>query len=229
MTHSISQLQADFDRIAQFEGNGWNHNSHYHDFLLKHVPQPCSNALEIGCGTGTFARLLASRAERVLALDLSAKLIQIAKERSKAFKNIAYLLADVTSCTFPAQQFDCIVSIATLHHMPLEQILNKIKPALKVGGTLIVLDLYQAEGMIGFLTELIAIPANFVLTTLKHDRMRRSKEEVEAWAEHGKRDRYSTLQQVRHACRKTVPGAEVRRHLFWRYSLIWKKGQYNES
>ena len=72
MSKSMSAIQAEFDRIAlHSNSDGWDHNNHYHDFLLKHVPSRCSEALEIGCGTGEFARLLAQRSERVLALDLS--------------------------------------------------------------------------------------------------------------------------------------------------------------
>jgi len=64
-------IQADFDRLALLSRDGWDHNSHYGDFLLKHIPQDCESALEIGCGAGAFARLMAKRAGRVLALDLS--------------------------------------------------------------------------------------------------------------------------------------------------------------
>ena len=43
----------------------------------------------------------------------------------------------------PAGQFDAIVSIATLHHVPLEPLLPKLQVALKPGGRLIILDLLQ--------------------------------------------------------------------------------------
>src|SRR5437868_4726022 len=48
-------VQADFDRIAllskQDADEGWNHNNHYHRFLLEQVPACCAYALDIGCGT----------------------------------------------------------------------------------------------------------------------------------------------------------------------------------
>ena len=89
-----SLIQADFDRLAAFSTDGWNHNSHYHCFLLKHVPQPCQQALEVGCGSGAFARLLATRAEQVLALDVSQQMIRLAKERSLQYTNIEFHMAD---------------------------------------------------------------------------------------------------------------------------------------
>jgi ubiquinone/menaquinone biosynthesis C-methylase UbiE len=72
VTIPMSTIRADFDRLALFSEEGWNHNQHYHSVLLRQVPVPCHQALEVGCGTGAFARLLAERAERVLAVGGSA-------------------------------------------------------------------------------------------------------------------------------------------------------------
>src|SRR5437868_4621569 len=122
-------VQADFDRIALLSNKdvdeGWNHNNHYHRFLLEQVPARCTDALDIGCGAGQFARLLASRAEHVLALDLSPQMIRLARERSSDFATIDFEVADALSRAFSPGQFDYIVSIATLHHMPMEAILLK--------------------------------------------------------------------------------------------------------
>ncbi len=90
----MSSIQADFDRIALLSKEGWDHNGHYHHFLLRHVPSSCTEALEIGCGTGAFARLLAKRSNRVLALDLSPHMVQIARDRSAQFPNIDFEVAD---------------------------------------------------------------------------------------------------------------------------------------
>ena len=65
----IQKIQNDFDRIALHDQAGWDHNNHYHSFLLKQLPAHCKTILDIGCGTGEFSRLLASHAKRVVALD----------------------------------------------------------------------------------------------------------------------------------------------------------------
>ena len=219
----VSIIQADFDRLALLSREGWDHNSHYHSFLLQHVPPHCSNALELGCGTGTFARLLAERAEHVLALDLSPQMIRLAQERSGHLSNIDFQVADVLAWEFPPEQFDCIVSIATLHHLPLEEMLIKVKAALAPNGTLIVLDLFQAS-LSDIFTVMLAVPVNFVLKYLKTGRVRQPQAVREAWAEHGQHDTYVSLSQLRQICRAILPGAQVKKHLLWRYSLIWKKG-----
>src|SRR5260370_24121971 len=120
-------VQADFDRIAllsnQDADEGWNHNNHYHRFLLEKVPACCADALDIGCGAGQFARLLASRAEHVLALDLSSQMIRLARERSTGYATIDFEAADALSWTCSPDQFGYIVSISALHHTPMETIL----------------------------------------------------------------------------------------------------------
>ncbi len=140
-----SQVRADFDRIALVSGEGWNHNDHYHPYLLKHVPHDCQTALDVGCGTGTFARLLAARSQQVVAIDLSPEMIRIAREHSGEWPQIDYRVTDLMEWDIPNESFDCIASIATLHHLSLESVLPKLRDALKPGGVLIVLDLYRAE------------------------------------------------------------------------------------
>jgi hypothetical protein len=44
----MSSVEADFDRLALLDDEGWTANNHYHSSLLKFVPQSCEEALEIG-------------------------------------------------------------------------------------------------------------------------------------------------------------------------------------
>ena len=216
-------IQADFDKLALWDTEGWGHNSHYHDYLLKQMAPNCEKVLEIGCGTGSFSRLLAQRVEIVLASDLSPVMIKIAKQRSEGYSNIEYKKADVMECEFSKNQFNCIVSIATLHHLPLEEILHKIKAWLKPNGILIVLDLYEAKGVGDLVREFLPIPVSMFLKLKNTGRIRDPKEVIEAWTEHGKTDTYLPVSTLFSVCSEIIPGAIIRKHLLWRYSIIWKK------
>jgi len=217
-----SAIQRDFDRIAALPSETWDHNSHYHPFLLKHIPASSdAEALEIGCGTGAFSRLLARRFRRVLALDLSPRMIETAKEQSRQYPNIDFQVADAMTFDLPSEHFDCVASIATLHHLPLEQILAKIKPALKADGTLAVLDLFKKEGAADSLIAACALPVSAGLRLIKSGRLREPAEARAAWVEHGRSDVYLSLAQVRRVCASLLPGAQVRKHLLWRYSIVW--------
>src|SRR5437868_13585172 len=115
----MSTVEKDFDRLALLDDEGWTQNNDYHNFLLRHVPRNCGHALEIGCGTGAFSRRLAKRAQRVTAIDLSAEMIRVARSRSNHLSNLDFEVTDLMSHDFPAEHFDCIATIATLHHLPL--------------------------------------------------------------------------------------------------------------
>ena len=216
-------VRADFDRLALLPAPRWDHNQHYHSYLLRQVPSPCAQALDVGCGRGTFARLLAQRAGQVVGLDLSPSMIRVARARSKKYPNLRFEVADVNDWPLPPEAYDCIVSIATLHHLPLEKTLARMGNALRPGGALLILDLYQAAGVSDLLPGLAAMPASLGLRLLKTGRLREPLAVRQAWAAHSVHDTYSTLSEIRRVCAGLLPGAEVKRHLFWRYSLVWRK------
>lgn len=220
---SPKSIQSDFDRIALLSDDAWNHNAHYHKYLLQRIPKQCRQILEIGCGTGEFSRMLSERSEKILAIDLSPQMIRLAKNRSKLYPNIDFVAADAMTHHLADDQFDCIATIATLHHLPITSILEKIKKALKPGGIFVCLDLYQSSRFSDLLFDATAYPANLLLTLIKTGKLRPSRKMREAYAEHGKTDTYLTLPQIERICTDILPGARITRHFFWRYSIFWKK------
>lgn len=223
MAEAMSNVRTDFDRLALLAGGEWDHSSHYHDFLLRHVPSHCRESLEVGCGAGAFSRLLAESSERVLAIDLSPNMVRVAGEGSARFPNIEFRVADVMEMELPTERFDCIATIATLHHLPAESALPKLKRALKAGGVLLVLDLFQPEGLLDAAANALALPLSLGLRLVRHGRPLPPRRVRRAWAEHGRRDTYLTLSRLREVCAEMLPGAVVTRHLLWRYSVVWKK------
>jgi SAM-dependent methyltransferase len=69
----------------------------------------------------------------------------VAQERSANHPNLEYQVADVLKYAFSPESFDCIVSIATFHHLPLNTLLQKVEAALRPGGVLLLLDLFKTE------------------------------------------------------------------------------------
>ncbi len=220
---TLESIRSDFDRIALLPREKWNHNSHYHRFLLSRIPSPCNQALEIGCGTGSFSRLLAQCAASVLAIDLSPEMVHLAREQSQLHPNLQFVVGDALNCRFDEEQFDCIVSLTTIHHLPVVVIFDKIKKALKPGGVFICLDLYRRSTMMDLAVDAVAFVSSPFLRLIKTGKLRPPKEVRIAYDEHGKTDTYLTLTGIKRLCENELPGAVIRRHLFWRYSIIWKK------
>lgn len=226
----MSAIEKDFDRLARLDDNGWTHNNHYHEFVLRHVPSDCSKALEIGCGTGALSRRLAERSQHVEALDLSAEMIRVARARSAHLQNLEYRCVDVMSADLPSENFDCVATIATLHHLPLPEALLKLKQSVKPGGALPVVDLFEPvrsllklAGVRDGLLNLAAMGVSGSLRLIHNGRLKPPNEVRAAWEEHGKTDSHPTLQEVRALCGLMLPDAQVRQHLLWRYSIVWRQ------
>lgn len=224
MHESVTQkIRNDFDRLALHDQAGWNHNNHYHRFLLQQLPTQCKTVLDIGCGTGEFSRLLAKRFEKVVAIDLSPTMIEVSKQRSSQFSNIDFQVADVSQWEFPTEGFDAVVSIATLHHLSVESLLPNLKAALKPGGRLVILDLLELKNLPDQLSDFIAVPLNWLFQVLQNRHIQPSSETIAAMMEHLRTDQYLTLSQVRQIYTKSLKTPKIRKHLFWRYSVVWEQ------
>jgi ubiquinone/menaquinone biosynthesis C-methylase UbiE len=72
-------------------------------------------ALDVGCGNGRHAELLATRANRVLGVDISRRLLETASER---LDGVALVQADAATLPLSTGTVDLAVYVATLHHLP---------------------------------------------------------------------------------------------------------------
>ena len=118
-----------------------------------------------------------------------------------------------------AGSYDVVASIATLHHMPMAEALARTASLVRPGGVLLVIDLYQPAG-------LSWLPDNAISWVWARLLDRGSKQPPaleRAWREHGKHDRYPTMEEVRRVAHRVTPGAIVRKHLLWRWTLIWRR------
>lgn len=93
--------------------------------------------LDFGCATGTIATSLAGEANSVYGIDISPKMIQIAKERAieRKIDNIQFDCTDIMDSGFEDGKFDIIVSFSVLHVLNnAEAAIKKINSLLKPGG-----------------------------------------------------------------------------------------------
>jgi len=78
---------------------------------------PETEALEFGCGTGSTALALAADVKRIRAIDVSAEMIGIAREKAAAAKipNVAFETAAFDSFQAPDAAFDAVLGLNVLH------------------------------------------------------------------------------------------------------------------
>ncbi|MDF5736650.1 MULTISPECIES: hypothetical protein [unclassified Nostoc] len=73
------------------------------------------------------------------------------------------------------------------------------------------------------MSDFLAVPLNWIFQTFKNRHIKRSPEAAIAMKEHLRTDKYLTLSQAQRIYTKSLKGAMVRKHLFWRYSAVWQK------
>lgn len=213
---------AHFNRVASLPDE-WDHNRQYQRAMLAKIPPGAAQALEIGCGTGEFCLRLAEKCVYVTGIDVAPGMIEAAEKRNAA-PNIRYALADAAQ--FLAQKesaYDVIASIAAFHHLDEEEMLRLSKRALRPGGVLLLQDLYEEKTAAFRALSLLGAAVNPFFLLVKTGRPAVPKREREIWAGHGGDDFYSTLSQIKARAAGTLGRCEVRRRLFWRYTLFYQK------
>ena len=190
----------------------WNHNIHYHPVLLETVPDG-ARVLDVGCGEGMLSRELAVRASAVLGVDLDAASIELARATTRE-SNVDYLCADVLVHPLAPASFDAVVSVATLHHLGTEPGLRRLAELVRPGGVLGVVGLAASELPRDLPWEIAAV----VGTRLwKLGRTYWEHSAPKVW------HTPDSHRAVRRIAERELPGVRYRRHLLWRYSLLWTK------
>ncbi len=190
--------------------DGWNHNIHYHPLILGAVPPGCARALDVGCGQGLLARKLARQCDQVIAIDADHATLALA---ARSNSGVSFIEGDAMTYPFAPNSFDLITMVATLHHLPLIAALERFRELLKPRGVLAVVGLYRLNSMADYAFAAIAKPVSLIV---------RAVQPVPAETA-PIRGPATTLRTVRDACGQVLPGAVLRRRLFFRYSLIWRK------
>lgn len=99
-------------------------------------------ALDVGCGSGRYARVLAQRGLKVLAIDLSSALLKNAKDHSERIRHPHYVRADMRN--IPASgKFSLVASLFTsFGYFKQDEenfgLLNSWSRLIKTGGYLIL-------------------------------------------------------------------------------------------
>lgn len=108
----------------------------YECFSKGGTPHP--KILDLGCGAGYDSKVLSELGAKVVGVDISENLIDIAKQNVKGCK---FFVGDITDKLTNLGRFDGIMCLATIIHIGIDKIrdsLQNMANALKRGGLLIV-------------------------------------------------------------------------------------------
>ena len=141
------KMRAFFDSVAgrlgkdYVPGRSWKGMA---EALLRLMP-PMVIA-DLGAGEGAFALLLAQRATKVIAVDSSAKMIEVSREQAlrHGVKNVEYRLGDMEELPIEDRAVDLVFFSQSLHHaLHPERAIQEAWRILVPGGRIVVLDLLK--------------------------------------------------------------------------------------
>lgn len=132
-----------YDKLAEF----------YHTKRLKRedwnalIEQPTSfsllgdvkrkKVLDAGCGSGIYTKILAKKGAKVCALDLSSKMLKLAKEHCKNYK-IEFKQGSIDKLPYPKNKFDAILASLVIHYLKKpEKAFKEFNRVLKKNGILV--------------------------------------------------------------------------------------------
>ena len=101
---------------------------------------------DLGAGEGAFALLLAQRAKKVIAVDSSAKMVEVAREQALRYGvgNLDYRLGDMEELPIDSSSVDLVFFSQSLHHaLHPGRAVSEASRILVPGGRIVILDLVK--------------------------------------------------------------------------------------
>jgi demethylmenaquinone methyltransferase/2-methoxy-6-polyprenyl-1,4-benzoquinol methylase len=124
-----------------------------------------ARALDLATGTGDIAFALASRGARVVGLDVTHRMIELARAKAAAGAPSSpkpqFIVGDMLALPFPEASFDLVTTGYGLRNVPnLALAIDEIRRVLKPGGQMLSLDFNRPSNSLvraAYLTYLTAV------------------------------------------------------------------------
>jgi SAM-dependent methyltransferase len=94
--------------------------------------------LDLGCGKGRFARILAARGGRVVGLDVSAAMLAAAEGAG-----LDRVIGSARRLPFPDGSFDAAIAVEVFEHLEpraIDDACNELRRVLRPGGRFVLVD-----------------------------------------------------------------------------------------
>ncbi|MEU4311758.1 class I SAM-dependent methyltransferase [Nocardia sp. NPDC024068] len=206
--------------LGRFNGHHpWSHNDFYLGWVAARIRESgAREVLDIGCGTGNLLARLCRDADHLTGLEPDPRSADIAAARFAGTDAVTVVCAPFTG---PLEhRRPAITAVAVLHHMPLDRALREVRESLAPGGRLVVVGCYRDAGFADHVAGTISAVVNPVIGLFVHPRRARSlPDHMRAPTA----EPLDTLAAIRDAAGRELPGARIRRRMFWRYTLVYDR------
>ena len=97
--------------------------------------------LDLACGTGDIAFAVAAKGSRVVGLDITHRMLQLAAGKLQTSQRVSFVTGDMMALPFPDASFDVITTGYGLRNVPdLGGALREMCRVLRPGGRMLALD-----------------------------------------------------------------------------------------
>src|SRR5690348_14984781 len=104
-------------------------------------PKPGERWLGAACGPGVGARALAPRAGSVVGVDLTPKMVELARREAAALGNVEFAVGDATALEAADGSFDGALARFVIHHVPVPaRLVEELARVVRPGGAVVLAD-----------------------------------------------------------------------------------------
>ena len=218
---NTERVRSDFDEIARLSDPHDEDTGRYDSFLLSLVPQSATTLLDVGCGMGRLTGKLARDGCEVVGIDLSTEMI--ARARANVHPGLSFLRDDFLTYNFGSQKFDCVITAAAIHHVPIDLAFPRLAELLAPDGRLILHDIRADAGILDHLRSRFALGQVAFARLLRTGSLHRPRAVRDAWERHCAGETYLTFSEAETLAKRLMPGAHIHNHWLWRYTIVWDR------
>ena len=180
----------------------WNHNSAYHPWMLRQIAGRSGlAALDVGCGEGLLLQRLSPYCTTLVGIDPDPSSIARARRRLPQATLLTQLFNDLST----DQSFDLITMVASLH---------RVRQLLRPGGQFLAVGLSARKSVADWVISALSVPVASIGSAL-HRETRDIGVQVAQPRE--------SLAEIRATAAKILPGARIRRGVYYRYLLSYQQ------
>jgi SAM-dependent methyltransferase len=123
--------------LPECSGEIWY--EHWHRYALARQLSSHCTVLDVACGEGYGAAMVAETAYKVVGVDLSADVIQHAKNNYGHHTNLQFVIASCERLPFSDASFDFAISFETIEHIEKQkEFISELTRVLRPDGVLIL-------------------------------------------------------------------------------------------